>query len=87
MRKASLEFSCFVESFDMGCPSVCCEYVLLPLVDKEAALSYGRAEYSKLGNSSRDTGERRWSHADAMWLLKEKDTRILPVNNESRGKM
>ena len=31
--------------------------------------------------------ESRWSQADAMWLLKEKDTRILPVNNESRGKM
>ena len=27
---------------------VCCEYVLLPLVNKEAALAYGRAEYSKV---------------------------------------
>ena len=25
--------------------SACCEYVLLPLVNKEAALAYGRAEY------------------------------------------
>lgn len=31
---------------DMGFPSVWCEYVLLLLVDKEAALAYGRAEYS-----------------------------------------
>ena len=27
---------------DMGFPSVCCEYVLLPLVDK--SLAYGKAE-------------------------------------------
>ena len=27
-----------------GFPSVYCEYVLLPLVNKEAALAYGRAE-------------------------------------------
>ena len=33
--------------FDVGCPSVCCEYVLLPLVNKEADLAYGRTEYSK----------------------------------------
>lgn len=25
-------------SVDMGCPSVCCDYVLLPLVNKEAYL-------------------------------------------------
>ena len=31
---------------DVGFPSVCCEYVLLSLVNKEAALAYGRAEYS-----------------------------------------
>ena len=34
--------------------SVCCEYVSLLLVNKEAALAYGRAEYSKAGNPSRD---------------------------------
>lgn len=28
---------------DVGCPFVCCEYVLLPLVDKEGALTYGMA--------------------------------------------
>ena len=38
----------------MGLPSVCYEYVLLPLVNKEFALASGKAEYSKVGNLSRD---------------------------------
>ena len=29
---------------NVGFPSVCCEYVLLPLNNKEVALAYGRAE-------------------------------------------
>ena len=29
---------------DVGSPFVCCEYVLLLLVNKEAALAYSRAE-------------------------------------------
>ena len=33
----------------MGFPSVCCEYVLLPLVVKEAASAYMTAEYSQAG--------------------------------------
>ena len=37
---------------DMGFPSVCCEYVLVPLVNKESALAYGKEEYSQAG---RDT--------------------------------
>lgn len=41
----------------MGCSSVCCEYVLLILVNKEGALVYGKAEYSYAGNPSRDTDE------------------------------
>ena len=43
----------------MGCSSVYCEYVLLSLVNKEAALAYGRAEYSKAGIPSRDRGEKK----------------------------
>ena len=31
-------------STNVGFPSVYCEYALLPLVDKEAALVYGRTE-------------------------------------------
>ena len=43
----------------MQFPSVCCEYVLLSLVNKEAALAYGRAEYSKVENPSRDRGGKK----------------------------
>ena len=43
----------------MGFPSVCYKCVLLPLFNKEAALSYGRTEYSKAGDPSRDRGGRK----------------------------
>ena len=33
----------------MGFSSVVCEYVLFPLVNKEAVLAYDRAEYNKAG--------------------------------------
>ena len=46
-------------SDDVGFPSVGCEYVLLPLVSKEAALANGRAVYSKVGNPSRDRGGKK----------------------------
>lgn len=32
-----------------------CEYVSLPLLNKDAASAYGRTEYSLVGNPSRDT--------------------------------
>ena len=41
-------------SDDVGGPSVCCECILLPLVNKEAPLTYSRDEYNKAENSSRD---------------------------------
>ena len=44
---------------DVGFPSVCCECVLLPLVNKEAALAYVREEYSKAENPSRDRGGKK----------------------------
>ena len=44
-------------------PSVCCEYVVLPLVNnnffKKAALAYVRAEHSKVENPSRDRGGKK----------------------------
>ena len=45
-------------------PSVYCDYILLPLVNKEAALAYGRAEYSKKGNPRRGgkKSESVWCH-------------------------
>ena len=36
------------QEHDAGCPSVFCEYVLLPLVNTEAASACGRAEYSQV---------------------------------------
>ena len=45
-------------------PSVCYEYVLSPLVNKEASLAYGIAEYSQAG---RDINrESRQSQREAM---------------------
>ena len=39
---------------DVGFPSVCCEYILLPLVNKKSTVVYGKAEYSKVQNLNRD---------------------------------
>ena len=39
---------------DVGFPSVCCEYVLLPLVNKEATLAYNRAECSSEAGRDRE---------------------------------
>ena len=47
------------ETIDVGFPSVWYEYVLLPLVNKEATLAYGRAECSKVGNPSRNRGGKK----------------------------
>ena len=41
-------------TIDVGFPSACCEYVLLPLVNKEAVLANGLAEQSQVGNLNRD---------------------------------
>ena len=53
-------------------------YVLLPLANKEAALVYGRAEYSQAG---RDVEKIDWVKADAMKLPKEKDAKILLIGH------
>ena len=51
----------------MRFPSVCCEYVLLPLVNKEAAWPMARADDSQAGILNRDIyRERRQSGEDAM---------------------
>lgn len=39
---------------DLGCPSLCCEYALLWLVNKEASVVYGKEENREVGNPSRD---------------------------------
>ena len=69
----------------MGFPSVCCEYVLLPLVNKEAALTYGRAEYSKAGNPSRDRRGKKVESGDAMLAAKGEGRCNLTGRPQSRG--
>ena len=44
---------------DVGFPFICCEYVSLPLVNKEAASAYGKAEYSQAGNPNRERERER----------------------------
>ena len=65
----------------MGFPSVCCEYVLLPLVNKETALLYGRAEYNQPG---RDYRESRQSQRDVS-LPKDTDVSTLPGKPQPSG--
>ena len=42
------------DGLDVRAPSICYECILSPLVNKEPALANGRAEYSRVGNPSRD---------------------------------
>ena len=44
---------------DTGLASVCYEYVLISLIDKEDALTYGRAKCSQAENLIRDTEKRK----------------------------
>ena len=46
-------------SFDVGFPSVCCEYILLASVNKEAPLAYGRANTARQKIQARTEKERR----------------------------
>ena len=39
LRKETSEIEALPEGSDVGFPSVCCEYVLLPLLNKEAAFA------------------------------------------------
>lgn len=55
----------------MGFPFVCCDYVSLPLVKKGAALTYGRAEYSKEEIQAETEDERRRSQRNTMQLPKK----------------
>ena len=55
-----------------GIHPVCSEYVLLPLANKAAALAYSMAEYSKVGNTSRDRGRKK-VETDSTQLLRKQD--------------
>lgn len=62
----------------MGFISLCCEYVLLQLVNKETVLVYGRAEYSKGKNQSIKAEvmeKRRQSQGDTVDLPKNQEVR------------
>ena len=52
--------------FDMGWPSVCYEYSVLPLVNKEAVLAYGSAEILRQEIQADIEEERRQSHPNTM---------------------
>ena len=41
-------------TYGVGLSSICCEYVLLSFVNKDATVAYGRAEKRHVGNSNRD---------------------------------
>ena len=48
-----------IQHIDVGCLSVCCEYVLLPSVNKETDLVNSQAEESHMGNPGKDKGEKK----------------------------
>lgn len=50
---------CNRKKTDVGLLSACCEFVLLLSANKEAVLAYGMAEYSEVGNPSRETGGKK----------------------------
>ena len=51
--------------------NICCFYWLM----NKAALVYGRAEYSYVGNPSRDTGRKRAQSSRYQKLLEKQDER------------
>ena len=72
---------------DVGFPSVCCEYVLLSLVNKDATLACGRAEQNVVGKLNGMLGEGRQSQREVMQPPKDRHLRALPVNHEAHGKI
>ena len=63
----------------MGCPSIYWDYVLLPLVNKEADLANSQAEESQVGNPRKKKGKKKWSQ--------RKETRCEVTSHESHGKV
>ena len=51
-----LRVLCFALQDDVGSISVCCEYALLTLVNKEGSLAYGTEEYSQPGRKRERVG-------------------------------
>ena len=73
---------------DVGFPSVCCEYVLVLLVNKEVTLAYGRAEQWKQGRKTKLNAKRKkFDSGRYNVAAQEKDARILLVKYETCGKI
>ena len=53
----------------MGFPSGCCEYVLLPLVNKEAALGLLKCRIGQGGNSKQIEKEKRQSQRAGVYQI------------------
>ena len=58
----------------MGCPSVCCESVLLPLVNKEGALAHSINRIS-VGNPNKDTGKKKTESGGCQQPWEKQDVR------------
>lgn len=58
--------------YDMGFPSICCKYILLPFVNKEAASAYSRAEYSQAGRNI----ERVWGELERYHVAAEREGHV-----------
>ena len=54
------------ELYYVGFPSESCDYVSLTLVNKEDALAYGRAEYTRQKTQAKINEKRRQSQAGTM---------------------
>ena len=59
----------------MGCPSVCCEYVLLPLTNKEADLANNQAEYTQAGNLRKEPEGKKAESERCQQLHEKQDMR------------
>lgn len=59
---------------------VCCEYILLPLVNEEVVLTYGKTVYILHGIPSSNIGEENLSLVSMVQLLKKQDVTKLKSN-------
>ena len=57
---------------NVGRLSVFCEYILLPFVNKEVALAYGKAAQRQVGNPSRDKDEGGQSQGEVVGCFPER---------------
>lgn len=69
----------------MGFHYICCEYVLLAVVNKKTVLAYGNTEYSKTESTSSDKG---WKKAGSgRYSVATQETRHKVTNHKPGGKI